>query len=192
MWNMGLLGASSPAAVAFDLLETTTLTSGASSVTFSGLGAYSDYKHLQIRAVAAQTANVHEWNMRVNGDATAGKYRTHYIWGNGSTVAADNTNVTYFQLKQCIPRLSTQGYGADVDDSFNATIVDVLDFSNTSKNTTVRTLSGFHEAGGLGQGISLNSGAWFDTAAITSISFEPNSGNLVAGSRFSLYGIKGA
>jgi hypothetical protein len=33
---------------AFDLLETTTLTTSASSVTFSGLGAYSDYKHLQI------------------------------------------------------------------------------------------------------------------------------------------------
>ena len=36
----------------FDLLETTTLSTSASSVTFSGLGAYSDYKHLQIRSVA--------------------------------------------------------------------------------------------------------------------------------------------
>ena len=177
---------------AFDLLETQTLASSAASVTFTGLGSYSDYKHLQIRAVAAQTANSYEWKMRVNGDATLGNYRSHYIWSNGSTVTSDSTNVTYFELKQSIPRLSAQGYGADVDDSFNATIVDVLDFSDTSKNTTVRTLSGFYEASSLGQGISLNSGGWFDTAAITSISFEPNSGSLVAGSRFSLYGIKGA
>ena len=174
-----------------DFLEEVVLTSSAASVTFSGLGAYSDYKHLQIRAVAAQTANSYDWKMRVNGDATLGNYRSHYIWGNGSTVTSDSTNVTYFQLKQSIPRLSASGYGADVDDSFNATIVDVLDFSDTSKNTTVRTLSGFHEASSLGQGISLNSGGWFDTTAITSISFEPISGSLVAGSRFSLYGSKG-
>ena len=176
-----------------DFLEEVVLTSSAASVTFSGLDSYATagYKHLQIRAVAAQTANIHEWKMRVNGDATAGKYWSHYLVGNGSTVTSGNTNLPYFQLKQCIPRLSALGYGADVDDSFNATIVDVLDFSDTSKNTTVRTLSGFHEAGGLGQGISLNSGGWFDTTAITSISFEPNAGSLVTGCRFSLYGSKG-
>ena len=178
---------------AFDLLETTTLTSNATSVTFSGLDSFAaDYKHLQIRAVAAQTYNSHHWKMRVNGDATAGKYRSHYLFGNGSTVISDNTSVAYFELRDCIPRLSNQGYGSDVDNSFNATIVDILDFSDTSKNTTVRTLSGFHEAGGLGQGISLNSGGWFDSSAITSFSFEPNGGSLVAKSRFSLYGIKGA
>ena len=59
-WNMGLLGAVSPELVtgAYDLLETTTLTSSASSVTFSGLGSYTDYKHLQIRMVIDSISDI--------------------------------------------------------------------------------------------------------------------------------------
>jgi len=40
--------------------------------------------------------------------------------------------------------------------------------------------------------IALKSGLWVNTAAVTSISFANSSGDMVAGTRFSLYGIKGA
>ena len=60
---------------AYELLESTTLSSGASSVTFSGLSAYAtDYKHLQIRAVTQinkTTDTIENVFVRLNGDTGA-------------------------------------------------------------------------------------------------------------------------
>ena len=171
---------------AYDLLETTILTSPASSVTFSGLDAYSDYKHLQIRATVSQTDNQHHYKMYVNGDTTAGKYRSHYLFGNGSSVSSDATTIPYFEIYYGSPRL-----GGSYPNSAGALVTDILDFSNTSKNTTIRSIAGFHQDTNLGQGLSLNSGAWFDTAAVTSFSLKPTqTGNWTTNCRFSLYGVK--
>mgnify|MGYP003645637262 FL=1 len=58
---------------AYELLETTTLNSGASSITFSGLSAYSDFKHLQIRGTQRLTGPSTLWSgyAILNGVSTA-------------------------------------------------------------------------------------------------------------------------
>lgn len=67
-------------------------------------------------------------------------------------------------------------------------VIDVLDYANTNKYKTVRSLNGI-ELNGSGV-IEFNSGNWRNTAAITSIEFVTASGNFNVGSTLALYGIK--
>tara|TARA_R110000803_G_scaffold80171_1_gene145921 strand:- start:1258 stop:1830 length:573 start_codon:yes stop_codon:yes gene_type:complete len=170
---------------AFDLLETTTLTTSASSVTFSGLGAYSDYKHLQIRIVNGDSLNGAggTWStLRMNGDSGM-NYRDHALRGTGSSVVS-NTNSTNRMYVFSSP------YGGGASDGYGAAVIDILDFSSSVKNTTVRGLSGYN-IDGVGE-IGLFSGLWVNTSAVTNIELQTGNANFVTGSRFSLYGIKGA
>ena len=186
---LGILNSQAAAAGgagAYDLLETQVLTSNASSVTFTGLGSYSDYKHLQIRAVTrnARTVGGHERILlRFNSD-TGNNYATHRLRGTGSGVSSlanSSTNKIYAGYS---PRESS---GSE----FSANVIDILDFSSTNKNTTVRALAGFDSPSG--NYIGLFSGLWNDTSAVTSITFTDDGGDdFQANTRFSLYGIKGA
>jgi len=167
---------------AYDLLETTTLTSSASSVTFDNLDTVAaDYKHLQIRVVTkmAGTGGALSNLLQFNSD-TASNYRSHFLEGNGSTVASfesGSTNKIFI------------GVGSNLSEAnvFGASVIDILDFSDTSKNTTVRSLGGSAT-----RAISLISGLYNITAAITSISIIPETPDYQIGSRFSLYGIRAA
>jgi hypothetical protein len=67
-------------------------------------------------------------------------------------------------------------------------ILDILDYGSTTKNKTVRLLQGF--PGSL-KIIRLISGARYNTAAVTSVTFTAQAGSFTTASRFSLYGIKG-
>jgi hypothetical protein len=172
------------AAGAFDLLETTTLTSSASSVTFSGLGAYSDYKHLQIRAVGRSdraTAASSLIRLQFNSD-TGSNYAHHMIYADGTSV---NSAASTSQVG--IDRIGLTG-PTGIANVFAANVIDILDFSNTSKNTTVRILYGYAQTENT---IRLASGLWMNTNAVTSITLsERFAANIIAGSRFSLIGIK--
>ena len=173
-----------PADSSYDLLETTTLASSASSVTFSGLGSYTDYKHLQIRYVARtdRSNNADFLISRFNSDTTS-NYARHKLFGNGSSVSSFGlSGINYNALPD------THG-GNDTANAFGACVLDILDFSSSSKNTTLRGLGG---AIANVKHIALQSGGFFKTDAITSIEFSSgNSANLVSGSRFSLFGIRG-
>ena len=73
---------------------------------------------------------------------------------------------------------------------FGAVIMDILDYGNTNKNKTVRALSG---AASAANQIMLSSDLWANTAAITSLTVTCSGGGYyTTGSRFSLYGIRGA
>ena len=172
---------------AYDLLETTTLTSSASSVTFSGLVAYSDYAHLQVRAVlrsnyAGSSDVLHAY---VNGD-TGNNYARHNLTGRGSqgdVISGSSTSQQYFG------RPSIKGAGG-VANSYMPLIFDLLDFSNTSKNSTARMIAGDAENS---ETVEMHSGLWLNTDAITSLTMTGAFGTaLVTGSRLSIYGIKGA
>jgi hypothetical protein len=72
---------------------------------------------------------------------------------------------------------------------FTPFVIDILDPYSTTKNTTVRAISGVV---GNENRIRIGSGLWVNTASLTSVTMFSTSGiNLVSGSRFSLYGIKG-
>jgi len=170
----------------FDLLETTVLTTTTASVTFSNLDNYSAYKHLQIRAVARGTrtgTGLNSFYVRFNSD-TGTNYAYHRLEGNGSAVAsAASTSADRIQLQDLLPQLTSTA------NAFGAFVLDVLDFSSSSKNTTTRCLHGGHVTDE--KAVHLTSGVWLNTNAVTSITLLEQSGNLDTGSRFSLYGIKG-
>ena len=187
MIPLGILAAAGGAVASvdsYDLLATEILTSSQSSVTFASLGTYAaDYQHLQLRVVARtlRSSTGDALLIQFNND-TGSNYARHLLSGNGSSASseasASRSNIELFRLS-----------GAnDSTSSFGAILSDILDPFITSKNTTLRSLGG---STGDPQ-ISLGSGAWFNTASINTIKCFAFGGNFVAGSRFSLYGIRKA
>ena len=176
------------AAPAFDLLETTTLTSSASSVTFSGLGAYSDYKHLQIRAVTRDTRAISGTNnvlMTFNSDTGSNYRQLHVLKGDGSSVSS----YAEAQSSSIIPFGSPSAN--DTTNAFTAAVIDLLDAFSSNKYTTSRTLRGTNVAAAYATQVVLASGLWMNTASLTDISFAPISASFAVGSRFSIYGVRG-
>jgi len=168
-------------ASAYDLLETTTLTSTASSVTFSGLGSYSDYAHLQIRAVVRSNRSSVSDNLdiQINSD-TGNNYAYHSIVGTGGTVFGEPAGATNkIRTEPPIPA------STDPANTFSARIIDILDFSSSSKNTTTTSLQGSYP-----RGIGVTSGGWDNADAVTLLTLIAQSGSFVSGCRFSLFGIK--
>ena len=186
---LGILNSQAAGGVegAYDLLETTTLTSSASSVTFSSLGAYSDYAHLQIRMVARSdwsSVYINDVDVTFNSISSA-SYASHTLYGDGNQAySTGSTSANFIRVKDVVPSANT------LSSAFGAAIIDILDFSKSSKNTTTRQLSGAVVADETK--IVLGSGLLNNTVAVTSINLASSNGSYVTGSRFSLYGIKGA
>jgi hypothetical protein len=172
----------------FDLLETTLISTNTDSVTFSNLGNYSAYKHLQIRMTLRNAALGEPGSLliRFNGDSGS-NYARHILFGNGTTVTSSaSSSASSISTNYMVP---SNDFPANV---FGSYIIDILDFSNSSKNTTIRALWGFTATSASydeDHRIALQSGLWNNTAAVTSILIDPFS-DIAAGSRLSLYGIK--
>jgi hypothetical protein len=68
--------------------------------------------------------------------------------------------------------------GGDADaGTYGAGSVDFLDFGSTQKNKTIRSLGGYANTAGAGYHIRLDSVAWLNTAAITSLTFKAQTGS---------------
>lgn len=184
--TLGILAASGAGAVgSYELITSTILSSTSASVTFSNLGtAAAGYKHLQIRATVRDTRNGFSGSnhyLRLNGD-TGNSYAMHQLYGTGSSVGSGAaTSATSIYIGDVPAVGGTTG-------AYAAEIIDILDFASTSKYKTVRGLCGMAQNYNW---ISLNSGVWMSTNAVTSITIFSNLGNLETGSRFSLYGLRG-
>ncbi len=177
----GIIASSGGAAAGGDYESIATVTVGAggtSTITFSSIP--STYQHLQIRYIARNSSLSSNTVMTFNSDS-AGNYSTHYLLGNGASASsAGEVNSTYIYT-DILSQTST---------SYAATIVDVLDYKDTNKYTTARSLSGL-DMNGSGT-VWLVSGAWRNTAAVNSITFKIGAGfNFAQYSSFALYGIKG-
>lgn len=172
--------ASGGAAGAYELISTTVLGSSQSSVTFSSI--VGTYKHIQIRIVAkgAFGSSLDNVNAQFNGD-TAYNYYNHRLYGNGSSVASQGASTDRPVLGDIAGSSDTSVFGAAV--------IDILDYASTSKNKTIRSLSG---SAGSSNMVALRSNLWISTSAITQITMSNATlGGFLTGSRFSLYGIKG-
>jgi hypothetical protein len=166
---------------AFELIATTILTANTGSVTFSNLGDYSaTYKHLQIRMTSRDDigGTVQNFEFAINGVAGT-SYATHKLIGNGSSVSSINN------VSQAFHRAGISTSSGSTANAFGSTVIDVLDAYSTTKNTTARSLSGIG-----GVNVRLVSGLFNNTASVASIRIN-NFSNFVAGSRFSIYGIRG-
>lgn len=169
----------------FQLLESVVLSSDASSVTFSNVSSTyaANYKHLQIRYTARRNASGSVGTvLRFNGD-TGSNYSRHGIGGNGSSVYAFGAGSDTSMFVG-----SSFGSGAAAG-AFVGAIIDIVDAFSTSKFKTVRTFSGRPS-----EDVALHSGMWRNTSTINTILIYPDVGGtaFVAGSRFSLYGIRGS
>jgi len=186
--TLGILAQARQAAAtgAFDLLETALVTSAVSSVTFSSLGTYaSTYQHLQIRAVvqSSRASSLDALTLQFNGD-TAGNYNRHSLQGDGGSVSSSATTNSSYIFCGYLP-------GTTNSTSWAPVVIDILDPFETTKNKTTRSLSGQRDPNW--SLINLSSGAWRNTAAVSSIVLDQEiGGNFSVGTRFSLYGIKGA
>jgi len=171
----------------YDSIATSTLTSATASVTFSSIP--STYTHLQIRIWGYNTSGSDRTlYLQFNSDSGS-NYRNHYLSGNGSAVTASSETAATTGILPLNANSSQTGFNGDSTKA-SAVIMDILDYKNTNKNTTVRTLGGWD---GAGSGhVYLSSGLWMNTAAITNLYFQlPYSTNFGTGTKFALYGIKG-
>jgi hypothetical protein len=173
------------AANSYESIATQTVgAGGAASVTFSSIP--STFKHLQIRANARTDRSANQFDatlIRLNSD-TGSNYVYHRLFGSSGTVTADaSTSQTSGYAG------ATMGAGG-IANAFSPFVVDILDYENTNKNKTLRSLSG-RENNDADGSIVFSSSLWLNTAAITSITLRPSVGpNFVQYSSFALYGIK--
>jgi hypothetical protein len=165
-----------------DTIGGITLTASASSITFSSIP--QTYSHLQLRITARNTRvsgyNAGSLSGYFNGD-TGANYKNHILYGDGGTVYsfADLAS-PYFNVTRCADN--------SVANVFGVSVTDILDYTNTNKNKTVRTLSGTVNST---QGeFNFYSGLWLNTAAITSLTIDSPTFSLMQHSSFALYGVK--
>jgi len=182
----GLYGVGvTPSTNSYESIATTTLNSNTSSITLTSGGSWADYKHLQLRGIIRtdRSAVEDQVRMRFNSD-TASNYAWHWLIGDGSSASAQNAS------SSSSPWTIESSGNTATSGSFGAFVIDILDINSTSKNKTIRSLTGYD---GNGNGtIVLSSNLWFKTPeAITSLTISPIFGaNLLTYSQLALYGIK--
>jgi hypothetical protein len=171
----------------YELISSSILGTAAATVNFTDIGSLAtDYKHLQLRYVVRTSGSysLSSGSGMIFNLTTSSSYSSHRLIGNGSSVTSEG-----FTSNQRIVNGFIPGATATAS-SFAAFVTDILDFSSTTKNTTVRSLNGTTSASD--NRVSLISGAYISTDAITNIRLTTFDGsNFVVGSRFSLYGVRG-
>ena len=176
---IGFFGAGG-AAGAYELISSQILTSASTSIVFSSIP--STYKHLQLRMTlrGTDTGGYQEpLEIRFNSD-TGSNYNSHFLRGNGTAVSSGTSGTTtrIYADPAVIGDASTAGIWA-------ANVVDIVDYAN-------RILSGMMGSRTNDYDIRLHSGVWLNTTAVSTITLPHAYGTgYKAGSRFSLYGIKG-
>lgn len=188
---VGLLnGGAGGGAGSYESIATATGTGSNTSVTFSSIP--STYTSLQIRAVYRDTntpgTTRQNLNLEFNGSGGT-NYAVHYLQGDGATASAAGFTA--------YPFVVINGAGAAGNTTANvygASIIDIHDYASTTRNKTVRYLAGINDntATAGNQRISIGSGLWLSTSAITSIKVICGDTAFATNTTISLYGIKGA
>lgn len=176
---------------AFDSIATVVVPSGGSStVSFTSIP--QTYKHLQLRYISKNTdtvkSDLDSLYIEFNG-VTGTSYSWHRLEGlwNGTVVSGGLASQGNIWIGPNIT--SASGYGS----MFSPGIIDILDYSNTNKNKTVRKIGGVTTNGvGTEPGeVAIDSGLFQSTSAITSIAITKSGSNQAQYSHFALYGIRG-
>jgi hypothetical protein len=165
------------ATATYDLISSTTISSGVASVTFSSIAAsWTDLKLIAVATVASGTADT---ILQINGD-TGTNYSQTAVYGSGSSAGSYNlTSRNWFYGNQ-----AANSTTIPVFDNY-----DIFSYAGSTYKTVLTTISQDKN----GSGFALKSvGLWLNTAAITSLTYTTASGNLGLGTVVSLYGIKAA
>jgi hypothetical protein len=166
----------------YESIATTTVgAGGSSSISFTSIP--STYKHLQIRAIQFCGTTAYNTLIRYNSDS-GNNYASHYLEGNGSTVGS---GTGYGAPPINYGAIGEARGGTTYPDVF---VCDILDYTNTNKYKTARSLCGY-DANGSGLA-AFRSSLWMSTSAVTSITIQNDAfANFTQYSQFALYGIKG-
>jgi hypothetical protein len=185
-YNDFLAGNAAFQPTAYESIATVTVGSGgASSIDFTSIP--STYQHLQVRGIGRSSGGTTNGGfviVRFNSDSGS-NYAYHLLGGDGSSMAVFGGGN---QTEMVSERYPLNGDGSS--SVFGTSIIDILDYKNTNKFKTLRSIGGF-DANGSGA-IYMDSGLWRNTNAITSINLTMYLGNFVQYSKFGLFGIKGA
>jgi hypothetical protein len=169
-----------------EAIATTYLEADASSVTFSSIP--TTYEHLQIRMHLKSdrsSSSVDGLQIDFNDDGhPSTAYSYHWMRGSSTTASAGGLASGRLRLQNMI---AAQGGVTDAA-NFSTVILDILDYRNANKNTTVMALMG---STGNWSTVSFESGLWDNTDAVTKILLDQVNGpNFMRGSEFTLYGLK--
>jgi len=172
-----------PVATSYQSIATITGTGSSSTLTFSSIP--STYTHLQIRCITRSTsggAGGSGIQVTANGNTTSSDYSYHRLMADGSSVSAyGQTGLDYILINS---------NSSNTSGMYAVSIVDILDYTSTSKNKTFRAYTGLDLNNTLGV-FGLRSQGWFATpAAISSLTFTTSVGNFDSNTQFALYGIK--
>ena len=160
------------------LLETIALTQSASSVTFDNLptSGYTDLK--VILSTRSTISTVQNLTITFNGVTTGYSARNLFGAGGGTPGSSTLPTNTSWGISQ------PSGYTASTFDSQEIYIPNYRSSNFKSASIDSVTENNAADSYAVFEGY-----LWSNTAAITSINIAPNSGNFVANSTFSLYGI---
>jgi hypothetical protein len=155
-------------------LDTQTLSSSATSVTFSSIP--QGYTDLVLVCSVRVTSATDDFNIQFNGENTGTNYSFTQLTGTGSAASSGRaSNSNQFRLADYMPNSTLYG----------TIISHIQNYSNTTTYKTVLSRWGAAD-----NATGANVGTWRNTAAITSIRLAEGSNlNLIAGSTFTLYGI---
>lgn len=171
-----------------EAIATTYLEADAASVTWTSIS--STYAHLRIVVSGAdsdESSTTGYYYIRLNG-GTAGNYYNHRIMAEGtSETTGANAGQTYI-WSPFLPGRKRNGSFLN----YGPWVLDILDYTNSNKNTTVLWKQGFFISTSY-RGIGIGCGLWDDTEAIDEITLSADVGGGSAvwlrGSSFTLYGL---
>jgi hypothetical protein len=173
---------------AFQSIATSTVTtSGVTSVSFNSIP--QTFTHLQIRAsVRSNSVAAYDafYIYNLDGSGVSSQMANHYIYATGSSVGVNAYTAQFSAQMGFVPAANT------LANNFGAGIVDILDYTNTNKNKTLRALTGYDDNGNtLGNPFITFASAYsaqLGTNAVTNLTFIINN-SFAIGTKFSLYGV---
>jgi len=157
----------------------TVLTGSQAAITFSAIdSSYTDIVFLV--SVRDDNATFNYSNITVSVNTSTANGSSTELYGAGST--AGSARITNVKLDYHPTSLATSNSFSNGElyiPSYRSSTNKVLSAVNVSETNSATN-----------NALAVNANLWSQTAAITSITFTPASGNFVSGSRFDLYGIK--
>jgi hypothetical protein len=168
----------------FDSISTTTLTGNQLQIDFTSIPQTNAHLQLRILCRNTEATTDSQTTFRFNDDSGA-NYSSHYARGDGGSVSSGSSIS------------ATKGYlgwntgSSSLSNNFGVYVVDILDYANTNKNKTTRSINGYDNNGS--GNVWFVSSNWRSTSAITKISLTGDNQagrNFVQYSSFALYGVK--
>lgn len=176
--------APTPTPSSYESIATTTLSSTATSVTFSSIP--DTYRHLQLRVMTRFAGNDGGFGFYYNGDTNPGNYRSHFILNGSASNPVGYTIGDGYMSWTTANNSWTAGF-------YTTFIVDITNYTSTNKNKVSKTMSGAVTPSNQFQTFSQT--WWNNQNAINSIRFDATAqggtSSFAANSTFALYGIKG-